>query len=211
LDNKTFPSSEVSLFKWMIDRDYRINFYLDKLPAGLNFTITHDVHYYSGIPIGYKEYNIDGTFTYILYNHYTFNVHVNRNNNKYTVVGFHILPLSIRHNGKDDLKCAIDKDSYNANFRNHERQTLMELGKDESMSIDFTYDVVFRDSNIPFSSRWDHYLHLENDKIHWFSLINSGLIILIFSLIVIYIFCRALKKDIEIYNTVVFNNIASYQ
>jgi transmembrane 9 superfamily protein 2/4 len=204
LDTKKFTQYDTYLFRWMIDRDYRINFYLDKLPAGFNNILHSDVHYYSGIPIGNKTLNSDGSWSYKLYNHYTFTVHVNKNNNKYSVVSFYALPLSINHKSKNDTKCARDKDSYNKNFRDHESQLLYENGNENNSPYDivFTYDVIFRESKIPFSSRWDHYMHLDNDQIHWFSLLNSGLIILIFSIIVLYIFTRALKRDIEIYNTV---------
>jgi transmembrane 9 superfamily protein 2/4 len=206
LDTKIFTQYDTYLFRWMIDRDYRINFNLDKLPAGYNFTQHFDVHYYSGIPIGFKRQMANETvWSYVLYNHYTFTVHVNKNNGKYSIVEFYALPLSINHGGKNDLKCALNKDSYIENFRNHEAQMLYDNFTDSGnpgYEVVFTYDVIFRDSVIPFSSRWDHYMHLENDQIHWFSLINSGLIILIFSIIVLYIFTRALKRDIEIYNTV---------
>jgi transmembrane 9 superfamily protein 2/4 len=202
LDSKLFQQYDTYLFKWMIDRDYRVNFYLDKLPAGFNFTMDTDVHYYGGIPIGYKEFQkYDGSYKYVIYNHFTFNVHVNKNNNKYSVVSFYIYPLSINHPSKDDLKCAKDKNTFNDNVRNHEKQYLWD-NSTQSFTVQFTYDVVFREAKVPFSSRWDHYMHLDNDQIHWFSLINSGLIILIFSIIVLYIFTRALKRDIEIYNAV---------
>ena len=71
----------------------------------------------------------------------------------------------------------------------------MEPGK----NITFTYDVVFEKSNLTLVSRWDNYLHLSSE-IHWFGLINSNLIILIFTLLIIFIFCRAIKKDIDLYN-----------
>ena len=61
--------------------------------------------------------------------------------------------------------------------------------------------IIYEKSNVAFSSRWDHYLHLQNDNIHWFSLINSALIISILSFILLNIFCRALKRDIDVYNT----------
>ena len=66
----------------------------------------------------------------------------------------------------------------------------------------FTYDVVFELSSMSMSSRWDHYLHSDDDNIHWYNLINYFIIILIISGIVVYVFLRSVKREIEIYNTV---------
>ena len=59
-------------------------------------------------------------------------------------------------------------------------------------------------SRIKWASRWDYYLlnAKENDKIHWNSIGSASILIIIFSSMVIYIFARALKKDIELYNSV---------
>jgi len=96
---------------------------------------------------------------------------------------------------QDVLKCSKDKENYNLNFYDVEKQLLRN-------KIIFTYDVVFELSNVSFSSRWDHYLHLDSDKIHWYNLINSSLIIIIISSVVVYIFMRAVRREIEVYNTV---------
>lgn len=98
---------------------------------------------------------------------------------------------------QDILKCASSKKDYNLNFYDVEKQVLRNR-------IIFTYDVVFELSDVSFSSRWDHYLHLDSDKIHWYNLINSSLIIIIISAAVVYVFLRAVKREIEVYNTVNF-------
>lgn len=188
----------------MIDREYHVNFYLDQMPAGLNNTAHGDenVHYYTGIPIG----NIT-SLGHVIYNHYTFNVYYNTNpkDDTYTIVGFNIVPISL-NNEENNLKCAKKFKDYNSNFRDHEKQ-LLYISEQYPYTIHFTYDVIFYKSNIPFSSRWDHYTHLHNDKIHWYGMVNSSLIIIIFSILVLFIFSRALKKDIDIYNTVILGVI----
>jgi hypothetical protein len=68
----------------------------------------------------------------------------------------------------------------------------------------FTYDVHFELSQITMTSRWDHYLDLHEDNIHWYNLINYFIIILIISAVIVYIFLRSVKRDIDIYNTVKF-------
>jgi len=98
---------------------------------------------------------------------------------------------------QDKLKCASSKNDYNLNFYAVDKQDLRN-------KIIFTYDVVFELSDVSFSSRWDHYLHLDSDKIHWYNLINSTLIIIIISAAVVYVFLRAVKREIEVYNNVNF-------
>jgi hypothetical protein len=69
--------------------------------------------------------------------------------------------------------------------------------------IVYTYDVIFYESNLQWTSRWDHHmLSYKDDNIHWVSFINSTLVILIFTALLAHIFLRALKKDIDFINTV---------
>ncbi|XP_058073931.1 transmembrane 9 superfamily member 7-like isoform X2 [Magnolia sinica] len=64
----------------------------------------------------------------------------------------------------------------------------------------FTYDVSFQASDIKWASRWDTYLHMNDDQIHWFSIINSLMIVLFLSGMVAMIMMRTLYKDIANYN-----------
>ena len=207
---KNFSSKDVALMQWMIARNYTVSWYLDKLPAGLRHVLENnandkdsskmrtEVHYLGGVPLGYLENEPADGFASKIYNHLTFTVQLHSEGNEmYSVVGFNVMPFSIYQNSTTGGKCG-DKENFMRNFR-AERQGLVD------QEILFTYDVIFEYSNLAFSSRWDHYLHLQNDNIHWFSLINSSLIILIFSFIVLHIFSRALKRDIDIYNTRVTN------
>jgi len=96
---------EIELVKWMIRRDYKVKYYLDKLPAGYNLYPLKDknnnaeIHYTSGIPLGYYVTNEDGSETFYIYNHLTLNVkvHYEKNLDKYTIVGFDVIPVSINN------------------------------------------------------------------------------------------------------------------
>lgn len=71
----------------------------------------------------------------------------------------------------------------------------------------FTYGVEFRPSEVKWASRWDVYLsmnHAVPDKVHWFSIINSLLIVLFLSFMVGMILYRTLSHDINKYNKVSF-------
>lgn len=71
--------------------------------------------------------------------------------------------------------------------------------------IVYTYDVLWRASNVKWASRWDIYLSMDNavpDKVHWFSIINSLLIVLFLTVMVAMIMIRNLHRDIVRYNRV---------
>ena len=48
-------------------------------------------------------------------------------------------------------------------------------------TIVFTYDVHWEASDIKWASRWDLYLKMTDSKIHWFSIVNSIMIVLFLS------------------------------
>ena len=67
----------------------------------------------------------------------------------------------------------------------------------------YTYDVIWRPSNIHWASRWDIYLSMDNavpDKVHWFSIVNSVLIVLFLSSMIAMILIRNVHRDISHYN-----------
>ena len=51
-----------------------------------------------------------------------------------------------------------------------------------------------------WASRWDTYLMMMDDQIHWFSIINSVMIVLFLSGMVAMIMLRTLARDITKYN-----------
>ena len=59
----------------------------------------------------------------------------------------------------------------------------------------FTYDVTWEESAIRWASRWDLYLYMGDDQIHWFSILNSLAIVLLLSGIVAMIMMRTLRRD----------------
>ena len=122
-------------------------------------------------------------------------VHIHpEGDDKNQIVGFEIEPFTIDHS--DKLKCG------NNSFPATELE-LLDVHSQEiapNKTVLFTYDVIFRESNITFASRFDHYSHV-NHTIHWFGLINSNILIFVLTILTIIIFTRAIKKDIEIYNT----------
>ena len=198
--------------KWLINHEYFNMFYLDKLPSARGFfdLISKESYtiYQGGIPLGfYEEKNNNEKEEYNIYNHFTFKVSLHEiisktGKKKYEIVGFTTYPSSIQQD-ENNLGCAKydtkeSNNSYNVIIPNYEFSHLPQ-SIEPNKNITFTYDVIFEKSNLTLVSRWDNYLHLSSE-IHWFGLINSNLIILIFTILIIFIFCRAIKKDIDLYN-----------
>ena len=58
---------------------------------------------------------------------------------------------------------------------------------------------------VKWASRWDVYLsmnHAVPDRVHWFSIVNSILIVVFLAFMVAMILVRTLNKDISKYNKV---------
>ena len=93
---KEFTEKDIENYKWLIDRNYYVTYYLDKLPSGYKTTFKASkkrnlkyINYFSGIPIGYKKGD-----NYYLYNHFVFYIEINEKNNKFQVVDFYISAYS---------------------------------------------------------------------------------------------------------------------
>ena len=198
-----FDKDSLNLIKNLINKNYFTNWYLDKLPAGL---INYDkeksattIDYFKGIPIGFTENN-----EYFIYNHLQFHILINEiETKKYNIVGFQILPLSIKHDEEKSV-CSKKSDDILDNF-NREKQILSDK------KILFTYDIIFEKSNNTFALRWDHY-KTSNTKIHWIGIFLSEFIILSLTVAIIIVLVKNINTEIEQYNDKItnFQNIEYY-
>jgi len=62
------------------------------------------------------------------------------------------------------------------------------------------YCFTLQESDVKWASRWDTYLLMADDQIHWFSVVNSLMIVLFLSGMVAMIMLRTLYRDISKYN-----------
>lgn len=80
----------------------------------------------------------------------------------------------------------------------------MNLSIPSPAALDLTAETVcttvLQPSQIRWASRWDTYLLMTDDQIHWFSIINSLMIVLFLSGMVAMIMMRTLHRDISNYN-----------
>jgi transmembrane 9 superfamily protein 2/4 len=66
--------------------------------------------------------------------------------------------------------------------------------------IQFSYGVTWERTEERWATRWDVYLNVAESEIHWFSIINSVLIVLFLTGMCVFIMLRTLRRDISKYN-----------
>lgn len=188
-----FTDTSVNSIKKLINRKYFANWYLDKLPAGLmSFDVSSKraiIDYFNGIPLGYSDNNDN----YFIYNHLQFHIILNKlEDKKFDVVGFNVLPMSIKHQDYSSICAKEGGEKLLENFK-AEPQPLIVGG------ILFTYDTIFEYSETKMASRWDHY-KTTNQSIHWAGIIISNLLIIILGVSIAVIITKNIKQDIDSYN-----------
>ena len=63
----------------------------------------------------------------------------------------------------------------------------------------YTYDVHWVASEVSWASRWDAYLKMPGGRVHWFSILNSLMVVLVMSSIVAMIMMRTIRRDLARY------------
>ncbi|ONK59592.1 uncharacterized protein A4U43_C08F8050 [Asparagus officinalis] len=210
-----------NLLKKRIDEMYQVNLILDNLPA-IRYTKKDDYFLrWTGYPVGIK---VDDA--YYLFNHLKFTILIHKyeetnvarvmgtgdaaeaipNLEKsksgfdlppgYMVVGFEVVPCSLQHDAESvkDLKMY---DKYPSKIQCDPSTVAMSLK--ENQPIVFTYEYSFVDSDIKWPSRWDAYLKMEGAKVHWFSILNSLMVIAFLAGIVLVILLRTVRRDLTRY------------
>eukprot|EP00927_Polykrikos_kofoidii_P007561 TRINITY_DN1310_c0_g2_i1.p1 TRINITY_DN1310_c0_g2~~TRINITY_DN1310_c0_g2_i1.p1 ORF type:complete len:627 (-),score=58.61 TRINITY_DN1310_c0_g2_i1:41-1897(-) len=175
-------------FRQLIRNDYRINWLIDGFPAAtLLQTETGDIE--DGFPVGFAEKG-----KYFLNNHVVLHLLYHSNPEKYSgyrIVGFVVEPHSIVQTlTKDQISCE-NLGSVKIRFN---------IGKQKR--VIFTYDVRWAWSEIRWASRWDLFLQVRGASFHWFSLINSTIVVLVLAGSVAMTLLRILHRDISNYNEV---------
>lgn len=206
------------ILKKRIDEMYQVNLILDNLPA-IRYTKKEGyVLRWTGYPVGVKLQD-----DYYIFNHLKFKVLVHKyeetnmanvmgtgdaaeviptagkegsDGPEYMVVGFEVIPCSVVHN-IDSAKNLNRYDKYPSPVKCDPNTVSMPIK--EGQSIIFTYDVEFEKSDIKWPSRWDAYLKMEGSKVHWFSILNSLMVITFLAGIVLVIFLRTVRRDLTRY------------
>lgn len=193
-------------FKEKINDEYRVNMILDNLPlvVPIKRNDQDSTVYQLGFHVGLKgQYTGSKEEKYFIHNHLAFTVKYHRDvqTESARIVGFEVKPFSVKHeyDGKwDDKKTRLTTCDPHAKHTVVNNNSPQEV--EESKEIIFTYDVDFQESDVKWASRWDAYLLMNDDQIHWFSIVNSLMIVLFLSGMVAMIMLRTLYRDIAKYN-----------
>lgn len=199
---KTYSKKQLRAFAEKIEEKYRVNLIVDNLPAAQKFkTIvsdgeheTEDFIYEKGYPLGYVAAS-NGKKLVMLNNHVDLVIlyHDNPRYEGNRIVGFEVQPRSIAHptssDGGEELQCASG-----------DVVRIASPTVPDSLEVVWSYSVLFEESDVQWASRWDPYLKMQDPQIHWFSILNSFMIVIFLSGMVAMILMRALHKDLRRYN-----------
>ncbi|KAH9837452.1 putative nonaspanin (TM9SF) TC9A2 family protein [Teratosphaeria destructans] len=191
-DEAVFEPRDAKFVNRRIWQNYALNWLVDGLPAGQRYRdpSTNTEFYQPGFALGDV---VDEQPQ--LHNHYNILVdyHAVRNG-QFRVVGIVVEPESLGESHRlGDGKQVDEADCGN-------RDKPMILNEKGETRVTWTYSVYWRPSPTSFATRWDKYLHVYDPKIHWFSLINSAVIVMFLIGMVSTILIRTLHKDIKRYN-----------
>ncbi|CAI5461873.1 unnamed protein product [Closterium sp. Yama58-4] len=217
--------ADVENLKSKIDGFYHVNFLLDNLPVTLFSLEDNEGDILTGIPIGYS-YNGQ----YYLYNHILFKVlvheyvespaalagmstgyssvdvfpqdgsYTNQNSSSngtakgFVVVGFESAACSIRRSPDPEIPRYSTLDPIDC-FRGDPQPIA------PGESVVFSFDVLWEKSPIQWASRWDAYLKMRGDKVHWFSILNSLVVISCLAAAVFAILLRSVHRDLARINS----------
>ncbi|XP_074640528.1 transmembrane 9 superfamily member 4-like [Tubulanus polymorphus] len=176
-----------------ISNDYYVHLLIDNLPCATRFQLmdTKEIQYEHGYKLGYigkdKRAYINNHLKILLKYH-------SEDLNTYRVVGFEVEPMSIE---TGQLKLEQNKCKADAIKKIVPPQVIDPKGETKVM---FTYEVVWTPSKIQWASRWDTYLTMSDVQIHWFSIINSVVVVFFLAGILTMIIVRTLRRDIAKYN-----------
>lgn len=213
---------DIDKFNKLIEEDYRVEWKVDNLPVAIRVydSDPQDTRYEIGYPVGFVQGNEKGqeeeesendsddddddgekkpvVLKHFLYNHLRFRImiHSGEGFTGSRIVGFEVEPFSVKHKFDSDKKTLKTCSPARPVDGSMEPQST-----DDEGDIVYTYDVDWKESDIQWSNRWELYLKSNpDDQIHWFSILNSTLIVFFLTGMVAMIMMRTLHKDITKYN-----------
>eukprot|EP00298_Acanthocystis_sp_HF-20_P011263 c19304_g1_i1.p1 GENE.c19304_g1_i1~~c19304_g1_i1.p1 ORF type:complete len:656 (-),score=188.42 c19304_g1_i1:25-1992(-) len=212
---KSFTRSQIAKFSRLIQEEYRVQWIVDNLPA----VTPNGERFEFGFPLG-QIISIENKKHRFINNHVTITIKYHNSEQqpkKINIVGIEVIPMSIKHSEiLNETLILQDPLHYHQNVKSINLLTCekgklitsnyAKLSSSEMMSVDspdsviFTYDVVWKESEITWESRWNIYLHTPDADVHWFSIVNSLMIVLLLTGVIAMIMTRILRRDIARYN-----------
>uniref|UniRef100_H2YTZ2 Transmembrane 9 superfamily member n=1 Tax=Ciona savignyi TaxID=51511 RepID=H2YTZ2_CIOSA len=149
----------------------------------LAITLQHGMEYFQGIT---RKFHTFCNKYYVIITTYN----SQPGEDTYRVVGFDVQPHSL------DSSVMPDAGKTGDFCKEQGQQKVTE----ETTKIKFSYEVHWKPSEIRWASRWDSYLGMGDVQIHWFSIVNSIVVVLFLAGVLTMIIVRTLRRDIAQYN-----------
>eukprot|EP00551_Chaetoceros_affinis_P011039 CAMPEP_0203663036 /NCGR_PEP_ID=MMETSP0090-20130426/784_1 /ASSEMBLY_ACC=CAM_ASM_001088 /TAXON_ID=426623 /ORGANISM="Chaetoceros affinis, Strain CCMP159" /LENGTH=666 /DNA_ID=CAMNT_0050525899 /DNA_START=42 /DNA_END=2042 /DNA_ORIENTATION=+ len=215
-----------------IRRGYHNNWIVDNLPSASKSedeTTTY-TRYFQGFPIGFVDPKEQLSYVYNHVNleiEYHEVERIATAEKEYRIVRFTVEPFSINHDftpafadddGEDSsssfkiasIENPIASCDENRNEKAHTSFFMVTHNGHgpqlASGKVLFTYDVIWKENKeVSWASRWDIYLSMNNafpDKVHWLSVTNSLVIVLVLTTMIAAILVRNLRRDYDRYSRV---------
>ena len=232
------PSVQPTKFVKTIRKQYHNNWIVDNLPSASKVENDNDTEtrYWQGFPVGFINEKDKKAYVYNHVNIEIQYHQVEGTTNDYRIVRFMVEPFSIAHVIEEKITKPDDADdmtenhlSMKAKLKNPIPSCAAATAELEHTSYDmivengmnpqlasgdvlFTYDVIWTENkDLKWASRWDIYLSMNHAipaKVHWLSIANSMVIVLVLSAMVVAILVRSLHRDINRYNKVAMDEEA---
>ena len=158
-----------------IKEEYFVHLITDNLPVATQFRMPEnpdEMQYEPGFRLGLIK---DGRVA--INNHLKLILSYHKHNDgvkeSWRVVGFRAETSSLDSDALeiDGNSCSIKQGSLQPQFVNN----------DAPNNIYFSYSVQWEESDVRWASRWDSYLAMSDVQIHWFSIINSVVVVFFLS------------------------------
>jgi len=165
-----------------------------------------------GYPLGFqapKAFQGLKSGEFYLFNHLKFVVTYHEDSSSFSgvhITGFDVHPVSVTHEAPKDGSRVDERTELTTCKRqsvdnNPEKYLALRTQEPGSMEIVYSYEVEWVESPLPWSDRWDVYLvGAPDDDLHYFSIVNSLMIVLFLTGAISTIMIRTLRKDIAVYN-----------
>mmetsp|Transcript_33372 Transcript_33372/g.80731 ORF Transcript_33372/g.80731 Transcript_33372/m.80731 type:complete len:294 (-) Transcript_33372:1027-1908(-) len=204
LVTKELSVQQLQFLRQLVKLRYRMHLTLDKLPMlmrskELNYAV-------KGMPIGFEmpsyRQKKDGEDV-CLYNHWKFTVTYHEDPELFQgvrITGFDIHPVSIAHSPpsqSDQTTIQACSDGYQPENNPDTYLFVKDFGN-TPQTVTFSYQVEWVESKeLTWDDRWDvYFLGLPDEAVHYFSMLNSVICMVILAAVVATALIRVFRKDL---------------
>ncbi|KAI3644818.1 hypothetical protein MP228_010982 [Amoeboaphelidium protococcarum] len=199
-----FSQIDLNLAKQYIAEDYRAEWLLDGLPAAVEDPFNpgrYEVGFYLG------QVDLENNKFY-LNNHVDITVlyqFSGSDQEEILITGFRLVPVSAEVEASKCMGGVVDERSDPLELRSASEVTNSaddhDNDDDDVQDVAYTYSLTWKeDGNTDWGRRWDVYIDSSNAQIHWYSIVNSLMLLVVLTAIVAFIMLATLRKDIAAYN-----------